>query len=206
VCCGFLSPLKSIALAGFEPTTFGSNGKHTNNYTTKASKKGLYSRSESFHSSYLVPRTECMEIYIHSPTRLHGVSKYTHRDNFISPSCLTKLCRRWKTIYLNHLHSDTERWLTNYPASYMERRGFKSRPVHWLSRLTFSWFSSVHPRECKVSILKLGHGRFIPNLSNSSSFVRFQVLTAASMMFRVVFWDMLPCKMITSDDGGSTHL
>jgi hypothetical protein len=30
--------------------------------------------------------------------------------------------------------------------------------------------------------------------------VRFQVLTAASMMFRVVFWDIL------SDDGGSTHL
>jgi hypothetical protein len=27
--------------------------------------------------------------------------------------------------------------------------------------------------------------------------VRFQVLTAASMMFRVVFWDILPCKMIT---------
>jgi hypothetical protein len=26
--------------------------------------------------------------------------------------------------------------------------------------------------------------------------VRFQVLTAASMMFRVVSWDILPCKMI----------
>jgi hypothetical protein len=26
--------------------------------------------------------------------------------------------------------------------------------------------------------------------------LRFQVLTAASMMFRVVFWDILPCKMI----------
>jgi hypothetical protein len=26
--------------------------------------------------------------------------------------------------------------------------------------------------------------------------VRFQVLTAVSMMFRVVFWDILPCKMI----------
>jgi hypothetical protein len=25
--------------------------------------------------------------------------------------------------------------------------------------------------------------------------VRFQVLTAASMMFRIVFWDVLPCKM-----------
>jgi hypothetical protein len=27
-------------------------------------------------------------------------------------------------------------------------------------------------------------------------YVRFQVLTAASMMFRIVFWDVLPCKMI----------
>jgi hypothetical protein len=26
--------------------------------------------------------------------------------------------------------------------------------------------------------------------------VRFQVLTATSMMFRVVFWVILPCKMI----------
>jgi hypothetical protein len=26
--------------------------------------------------------------------------------------------------------------------------------------------------------------------------VRFQVLTAASMMFRIIFWDVLPCKMI----------
>jgi hypothetical protein len=26
--------------------------------------------------------------------------------------------------------------------------------------------------------------------------VRFQVLTAASMMFRFVFWVLLPCKMI----------
>jgi hypothetical protein len=26
--------------------------------------------------------------------------------------------------------------------------------------------------------------------------VRFQVLTAASMMFRIVFWDVLPCKIV----------
>jgi len=30
----------------------------------------------------------------------------------------------------------------------------------------------------------------------ASKFVRFEVLTAASMMFRIVFWDVLPCKMI----------
>jgi hypothetical protein len=28
------------------------------------------------------------------------------------------------------------------------------------------------------------------------NFVRFQVLTAASIMFRAVFWVILPCKMI----------
>jgi hypothetical protein len=32
----FYFPEKSIALAGFEPTTFGSSGKHTNHYTMKA--------------------------------------------------------------------------------------------------------------------------------------------------------------------------
>jgi hypothetical protein len=40
--------------------------------------------------------------------------------------------------------------------------------------------------------------------------VRFQVLTAASMMFRAVFWVIQPCKMIVDrlipDDEGSTHL
>jgi hypothetical protein len=29
--------------------------------------------------------------------------------------------------------------------------------------------------------------------------VRFQVLTAASMMFRIVFWDVLPCKIIVDN-------
>jgi hypothetical protein len=35
VCCGYLSPLKSIASVGFEPAILGSNGKHTNHYTNK---------------------------------------------------------------------------------------------------------------------------------------------------------------------------
>jgi hypothetical protein len=56
-------------------------------------------------------------------------------------------------------------------------------------------------------------------------YVRFQVLTAASMIFRIVFWDVLPCKIIVDrrfrgaycsevrtasiiipDNGGSMHL
>jgi hypothetical protein len=35
VWCGFLSPLKSIASAGFEPVNRGSNCKHANHYTTE---------------------------------------------------------------------------------------------------------------------------------------------------------------------------
>jgi hypothetical protein len=39
--------------------------------------------------------------------------------------------------------------------------------------------------------------------------VRFQVLTAASMMFRIVFWDVLPCKMMeavrTSETSVENH-
>jgi hypothetical protein len=31
---------------------------------------------------------------------------------------------------------------------------------------------------------------------NKLNLVRFQVLTAASMMFRIVFWDVFPCKII----------
>jgi hypothetical protein len=36
VCCGNLSPLKSIALAGFVPAIFGPSTKYTNHYTTEA--------------------------------------------------------------------------------------------------------------------------------------------------------------------------
>jgi hypothetical protein len=34
------------------------------------------------------------------------------------------------------------------------------------------------------------------SILNKVTLVRFQVLTAASMMFRIVLWDVLPCKMI----------
>jgi hypothetical protein len=35
----FIALKKSIALGGFEPANFGSNGKHTNHYTTEATKE-----------------------------------------------------------------------------------------------------------------------------------------------------------------------
>jgi hypothetical protein len=38
-CCGFLSPLKTIASAVFGPTNLGSNGKHAKNYFTQATKR-----------------------------------------------------------------------------------------------------------------------------------------------------------------------
>jgi hypothetical protein len=56
-------------------------------------------------------------------------------------------------------------------------------------------------------------GKFRCRQSGTKLFIyeRFQVLTAASTMFRIVFWDVLPCKIRTAsiiipDDGGSTHL
>jgi hypothetical protein len=35
----------------------------------------------------------------------------------------------------------------------------------------------------------------LPNISKTN-YVRFQILSAASMKFRIVFWDVLPCKII----------
>jgi hypothetical protein len=37
------------------------------------------------------------------------------------------------------------------------------------------------------------------SLINSNGIVRFQVLTAASMKFRILFWDVLPCKIIVDN-------
>jgi hypothetical protein len=44
-CCRFLSPLKSIVSAGFEPMNLGSSGKHSNHYISEATKSfgGFYS-------------------------------------------------------------------------------------------------------------------------------------------------------------------
>jgi hypothetical protein len=38
----FIALKKSIALAGFEPVTFGPSGQHTNHYTTKATFNLIY--------------------------------------------------------------------------------------------------------------------------------------------------------------------
>jgi hypothetical protein len=41
---------------------------------------------------------------------------------------------------------------------------------------------------------------FAETVHTEVSYVRFQVLTVASMMFRIVFWDVLPCKMIVDNN------
>jgi hypothetical protein len=51
-----------------------------------------------------------------------------------------------------------------------------------------------------VAAFYLGGFTFNSEPGSQICHVRFQVLTAASMMFRIVFWDVLP------DDGGSTYL
>jgi hypothetical protein len=51
-------------------------------------------------------------------------------------------------------------------------------------------------KECTESNLQSGQFSAIAPHVN---YVRFQVLTAASMMFRVVFWDVLPCKIIVDN-------
>jgi hypothetical protein len=46
VCCGFLSPLKSIGLAEIEPATFGSSSKHTNHYKNRGDRMFSYTMPE----------------------------------------------------------------------------------------------------------------------------------------------------------------
>jgi hypothetical protein len=52
---------------------------------------------------------------------------------------------------------------SNIPASYSEDPGFRSWPEDLLSRLRFSWFSSVPPGEFQDGAFQLGHDRFPPN-------------------------------------------
>jgi hypothetical protein len=72
-----------------------------------------------------------------------------------------------------------------------------------------------------VQIIKVvtKEGYKFQNMHFHSCYVRFQVLTTASMKLRFVFWDVLPYKLIVDrrfrgtcclhhrpDDGGSTYL
>jgi hypothetical protein len=57
-------------------------------------------------------------------------------------------------------------------------------------------YSFVSGREFFMSRVAMSFSRSLRHGVKIISFVRFQVLMAASMMFRIVFWDVLPCKMI----------
>jgi hypothetical protein len=62
VCCGLSSPLKSIASAGYEPATLGSSGKHTNHYTTEATKRMLLPHYKYENAVfYTVLKVKCHE-------------------------------------------------------------------------------------------------------------------------------------------------
>jgi hypothetical protein len=58
VCRGFLSLLKSTALAGFEPATLGPSGKHTNHYTTVATEMHIKLK-QNFSSQLIVQDIMC---------------------------------------------------------------------------------------------------------------------------------------------------
>jgi hypothetical protein len=66
-------------------------------------------------------------------------------------------------------------------------------------------FSYLPPWRLEISQIRIDNFsvrwylNFIFGLYTCLCFVRFQVLTAASIMFRVVFWDILPCKMIVDN-------
>jgi hypothetical protein len=57
VCCGFSSPLKLHRLVRVQAATFGSSGKHTNHYITKATCFMLYSHTNSKSKVATTPHT-----------------------------------------------------------------------------------------------------------------------------------------------------
>jgi hypothetical protein len=64
------------------------------------------------------------------------------------------------------------------------------RPTASLSFVFFHLFKLL------VVVVHVGGVRLcLWTSANNGPIVRFQVLTAASMMFRIVFWDVLPCKI-----------
>jgi hypothetical protein len=64
-----------------------------------------------------------------------------------------------------------------------------SRRRVWSSESSSGMYCRVKWLSTDVSEVRAAS--IIPNF-----YVRFQVLTAASMKFRIVFWDVLPCKII----------
>jgi hypothetical protein len=79
---------------------------------------------------------------------------------------------------------------------------FMSKIKHTTSCWSWKCYDQLKYTRIKNFGLALNHKLNQTNLSISCNillqqyFMRFQVLTAASMMFRAVFWVVLPCKII----------
>jgi hypothetical protein len=71
-----------------------------------------------------------------------------------------------------------------------------ARLILWRYIKKFVCMIFNHTRKLEGACIFTNKSQPIPKKRCTICHVRFQVLTAASMMFRAVFWDILPCKMI----------
>jgi hypothetical protein len=113
---------------------------------------------------------------------LHAAKSFYFGESRATDFCLPyKICRSRPGLNLRTM-VPTSSTITTRP------------PRATLSQL-LQGFSYCGPRRPGGSATAL-RGTCYPVLSNYVKYncVRFQVLTAASMMFRIVFWDVLPCK------------
>jgi hypothetical protein len=67
---------------------------------------------------------------------------------------------------------------------------YVNKSSFWGSRALLTWFCWCWRGGGVLKLEKVSCWPFY-----LLGYLRFQVLTAASMMFRTVFWDVLPCKM-----------
>jgi hypothetical protein len=88
------------------------------------------------------------------------------------------------------------------PGRTRTQGSFAPRIAHFLLR-NWCWDEAHNAIQCSNTVFYL-QSRAQPwrrreCVSPKRWCVRFQVLTAASMMFRIVFWDVLPCKIIVDN-------
>jgi hypothetical protein len=82
--------------------------------------------------------------------------------SFIFPHCHLN----YIFMYLNYLPiyfvAERRGWVVKSHVLYSGDSTFRSRPGARLSLLRFSWIFSVSPGKCRVSALKIGHDRLLP--------------------------------------------
>jgi hypothetical protein len=106
----FYRPWKSVALAGFEPATFGSSGKHTNYYTTKATVQCISSFILNFQMCHLFVRhpVESYPISVSSEQLLPCISQLTNACNTNCCVVLVERCRVHSSLCWPHLENFPE--------------------------------------------------------------------------------------------------